>query len=739
MNRLLIAALLAMALGVLLAVTLKVDTNPNRIFGEDAAPITALETEAGRQGAVLIRAEDKDLQHRIAGKALEALAHPSVERLSKGPETGNPAVLDWLFLHRFRLAPPEPDDLTAEAMAQRLTEAVALLTSSEGIVLGDRLLRDPTGSFSRLIGTLDGLRPELNSDGGFWQGSEGGALIFVTFRDQPLDARAMGALVRELRGLSDGDRVSVHLAGPRFISTEVSAATERGATLAGGIAGALLLLWLLFALRDWRGFGAVLLPLVLGLGTATLAVQMIFGSVHVIALGFGGALAGLALDYPLHLAGHGRAGSSRARRLIGVGVATTVTAFLAMTGAGLEVLTQTGLFVAIGLAVAALVSLLLTTNPSETRTLPMERLFWSLPGGLATLGILAVAGAVTVWQAAPGIDRPLFDLPEQVATDLASVQRAARMPATRHLLQVSGDTTEQVLEREDALKQILDQAVKAEEISGYRMARSILPPTSTQMTELPAADTLQPVFVTALQRAGLQPDYATTLIQAYDSAQRTRPVLPGDWRAHPDLAPLLSGLNVEGETASDTVLLFPPLDTDALGARFDKAVVAGVSFEDLADGIWASVSELRATAANWLGIGAAFATLVLVIMLQKVAPVLRIVVTVGAALALTAGLLTAFLGSLTVFQIVALTLVVGIGVDYALFLDPGADPAERRRAARSVSLCAISTLLAFVTMAWSDVRVMGEIGLTVSLGVLMVIVLSLGMMGRRDRPISSEN
>ena len=100
--------------------------------------------------------------------------------------------------------------------------------------------------------------------------------------------------------------------------------------------------------------------------------------------------------------------------------------------------------------------------------------------------------------------------------------------------------------------------------------------------------------------------------------------------------------------------------------------------------------------------------------------------------------LTLMIGSLTVFQIVALTLVVGIGVDYALFLDPAATRQEKVLAARSVSLCAGSTLLAFVTMAWSDVRVMGEIGLTVSLGVLVVIVLSMGMMGRQDGPKSTE-
>ena len=733
MNRLWIAALFVLALGIAQMLSLRVDTNPSGIFGDGAAPITALETQAGRQGAILIQAKDRDTRLRLAASALKLLEHPAIEQVSSGPETGDTTTLEWLWRHRFRLAPPTSEDLTPEQMKHRMTEAVDVLTRSEGMVLGDRLLRDPTGSFNRLLKRLDALRPNLGSDGGFWQVKNGGTLLFLTFTDEPLNVRTLGPLTTSLRALSDGTNASIHLAGPRFISTEVSAATERGAMLAGGIASVLLILWLLYALRDWRGFASVLLPLALGLGTAALAIQTMFGSVHVIALGFGGALAGLALDYPLHLAGHGESGSSRARRLIGIGAATTVTAFLAMTGAGLEVLTQTGLFVAIGLGVAAFASMALGRAPAETRALPMERLGWHLPGGIVTLAAFVVVGAAMVWSAPAMQQRPLFDLPSQTEEDLATIREAVAMPITRQLLVVSGEDADQVLQREADLQPILTAAVYAGELQGFRMAADLVSPVSEQVQPMPEPAMMRPVFEQALVLAGLQPDYATVLQQTYAEAQQAPMVSPEDLRARPDLAPLLSGL-LQGESGSqDTVVLLPPINAPALKARLDSAALDGVQFDDLADNILAAIAELRATSAMWLGIGAGFATLVLALMLRDVSALIRIVFTVGAALALTAGFLSATLGTLTVFQIVALTLVVGIGVDYALFLDPRAQRDERVLAARSVSLCAGSTLLAFVTMAWSDVRVMGEIGLTVSLGVLLVIVLSMGMMGRQGR------
>ena len=729
MMRLAVAGILALILGVTLAATLRVDTNPSGVFGEGAAPITALETEAGRQGAILIRAEDRDVRMEIARLARELVSHPMIERVSAGPAAADPKALDWLWQHRFRLAPPDRVDMTPEAMALRLSNAVDQLTRSEGLVLGDRLLRDPTGSFERVIEQFASFGSDLGNEGGFWRGRDGGLLMFVTFEDRHLDARELGILTTSLRGLADGRDASIHLAGPRFISTEVSAATERGASMAGGIAGCLLILWLVFALRDWRGFTAVLLPLVLGLGTATLCLQFLYGSVHVIALGFGGALAGLALDYPLHLAGHGRTGASRARRLIVIGAATTLTAFLSMTGAGLEVLTQTGLFVAIGLGVAACVSILLGTARSDTRRVPLDRLFWRLPGGRLTLAGLLCIGAGIALQTSTDINRPLFDLPDQVERDLVEVQRAAPMPATRHLLKVRGDTAQQVLEREALLIPVLDDALAADEIGGYRMAYSVLPSISRQQLDVPSPADLTEGFEQALRRAGLQPEYAEVLRDAYAEGLTSDLVRPAEFRAVPDLAPLLSGLSVQADGVEDTVLLFPPLDADALALRLAASTVEGVSLTDLAKAIWASVETLRATAATWLGIGAGFATIVLAVMLRQVSSVLRIVLTVGASLAITSAILTFVLGSLTVFQIVALTLVVGIGVDYALFLDPSVTRREQVVAARSVSLCAGSTLLAFVPMAWSDVRVMAEIGLTVSLGVLVVIGLSLGLMG----------
>jgi predicted exporter len=97
---------------------------------------------------------------------------------------------------------------------------------------------------------------------------------------------------------------------------------------------------------------------------------------------------------------------------------------------------------------------------------------------------------------------------------------------------------------------------------------------------------------------------------------------------------------------------------------------------------------------------------------------------------LAAGLLTALLaslltGGLGVFHIVALTLVIGIGIDYGIFLTLSENDEQYAAAVRSVLLCAATTLIAFLTMALFGVSVLVDIGMTVSIGVVAMVGVNL--------------
>ena len=88
-------------------------------------------------------------------------------------------------------------------------------------------------------------------------------------------------------------------------------------------------------------------------------------------------------------------------------------------------------------------------------------------------------------------------------------------------------------------------------------------------------------------------------------------------------------------------------------------------------------------------------------------------------------------GLLSLFDLMALTLVAGLGLDYALFYSKNhqrGNEADLEKAqgatARAVLLCALSSLLVFGILACSSVPLLQGIGTTVACGVVAAYLLA---------------
>ena len=89
--------------------------------------------------------------------------------------------------------------------------------------------------------------------------------------------------------------------------------------------------------------------------------------------------------------------------------------------------------------------------------------------------------------------------------------------------------------------------------------------------------------------------------------------------------------------------------------------------------------------------------------------------------------------SLTVFHLISLILVAGLGLDYALFFEHAADdPVEQRRTLHAVLVCSISTLFVFALLAASSLPVLRAIGLPVTIGVVSNFFLALYLTTPRE-------
>ncbi|MEM7505723.1 MAG: MMPL family transporter [Pseudomonadota bacterium] len=726
MTRWLLAWALLAGLVVGAVLTVEPRSDAASIFGAERSGADLLDTVEGRGLTIAIVSPDRAARNQVALEIAEALRNdPMIADVAAGPAAPSAEVLDWLWQHRFRLTPPGAEDLTPDAMAARLLDAQAALTRAEGLVIAPYLLRDPTGSFQRLLSKLSSPGQGVQQSGGVWQARDGSAaLIFARLADRPYDIAATGDLTVRIRGMAAQSDLRAIVIGPRAVAADISRQTERAAVWASGLAGALLLGWLCLVLRRPQAVLVCLLPLAIGFAAAALTVQLAFSSVHVLALGFGGALMGLAIDYPLHLLSHPREVRQRARRLVLLGAGTTAIAFLSLTGAGLPAFAEIGVFVATGLLSAALTTrLLLSDTVAPVRPLRFERLLWHLPYKPLLAAILAGLGISLVVTFETGDDR-LVALPGAVEDDLHALRSMLTLPSGRYRLTVEGASAEEVLQRQRALLPVLDQMRVDEVIGGFQMLGQVLAPVSQQQDlALPDRGTFVAIAEQALRNADMAPDFAEALGADYLAAIQAPVVVPDDLRQLGVTRGLAARLGPGGAGWIEAVALYDTALPDKLANYLAEASVPGVSFLDTRQSLSSDLAELKARVLQWLAIGAVLAFGFLALVSARPRDSIAIALSCAGALGLTMLVLLIATGPLGVFQIMALILVVGIGVDYGIFLTLGGE--ERVDAARSCGLCAVSTLLAFGVMAFSSAPVLAEIGLTVSLGVIAMLGLHL--------------
>ena len=79
-------------------------------------------------------------------------------------------------------------------------------------------------------------------------------------------------------------------------------------SIASTILVAALLLW---RFRSPWVLGVIAVPVVLGIAAAALVVQIAFGFVHGVAVGFGMTMLGVTVDYPVLLVGHRKQGEAK--------------------------------------------------------------------------------------------------------------------------------------------------------------------------------------------------------------------------------------------------------------------------------------------------------------------------------------------------------------------------------------------------------------------------------------------
>ena len=695
----------------------------------------------------------RDLAQRLAASGLFGV-------VGNGDLARSARERELIMHYRYLLSPAvSPARFTPEGLSAALEESLALLASPAAPFLRKILPQDPTGE-ARLVveGLVAGGGPALRD--GVWFSRDGARALLVAETLAPgfdLDrqAQALAAIERAFTEVApQGARLL--LSGSGVFGTTARATIQSEARWLSAAAAALVVAILLGTYRSLAPVALSALPVATGILAGITAVACLFGAVHGITLAFGATLMGEAVDYPsyafIQAARGERLGGTMSRigPTLRLAVLTTVFGASAMALSSFQGLAQLGVLTMVGVGVAGLATrwVLPAVTPVDwvsrkAYALPfdVERAVALLRRGLPLMAVLTVAAiGVIAWRQDSLWEDDLASLsPVSESAKALDVALRAELgaPDARFLAVTRGKDREAALEAAEAAETALSQAVERGWIASYDTPARYLPSAKTQerrRAALPDAQALRRNLALATRESPFREGLFEPFVQAVEKA-RSGPLLTDEALRGTAYALRVDGLLVrDGEgwaaLASLSGVTQPVALSAALGA-------AGCALLDLKGESNSLVNGYRDESLRFVVFGLLAIALLLAWSLESPLRAARVLVPVLMALMLDVAILLAAGIRISLFNLVALLLVVGIGVNYALFFNrPVSETEERRRTLLSLVVCCATTLCAFGCLALSQTPVLRALGITVALGTVLSLMVSAALSERPAQKLS---
>ncbi len=578
-------------------------------------------------------------------------------------------------------------------------------------------------------------------------------LLVATLGDKPFSMAAQQAYSNTLASVRQTLPAGVSLIAVGMVE-HVIAATEQAkkemSTIGLGSLVAVVLLFL-SSFSALRPLFYSLLPILVGTAAALLVCLLVFGSVHLLTLVFGASLIGVSIDYSFHFFSeqlfHPEAarGGSSLRKIfpaISLGLLTSAVGYLSLALAPLPGLREMALFSVVGLTAAYLSVVcwfpLLPAGRYRSSWSPVKNLaaallkFWQwhnrqrLPW-LPLLLLLLVVYASASMRSSDNI-RGLDSAPLELLERQQLFSDVSGLKPTSQFFVVAGDTMETLLQREEQLLLALQQQVNEGTLGGVQALSQQLP---SQFAQQHNFQLLKKELVDsgAAESFMRELGMSAALIEAYLQSFRDpayHPLTFLQWRQL-GLANTLQAqwFSLPDGSYASVVQLFDVTDLQALAAV--AGPLDGVEWLDQVADISGLMKVYRQLANSLILLAYVFIYLLLVYR-YGFRKALRLIFppAMAAAVALATAALLGW--PLSLFNSLALLLVLGIGIDYSIFfaeLDrQQLSSGEHLPTMFAILLSALTTILAFGLLSLSATPALASIGITVLSGIFIAFLLS---------------
>jgi predicted exporter len=627
--------------------------------------------------------------------------------------------------------------LSPEGMQRALGERLIQLMGPSGALV-ERQLRDDPLDLSGLV--LDQLRQagpfEVQVEAGLLLDRSGTRSVILA---RPATSSLEGgtdSVAALLDEHAAATALPVRWMGGHRHAADAESLLRGDGQRAGMVGGVLLIAVLLLGFRSVRPLLGALGPVTMA-GAAVFAAAGLRSPVHGISLAFTAALLGLALDYWIHLyvAASERGGDTFADRLAGarsalwalrmplaLGAGSTLGACLLLLTSQYPVVQDLGAMGGAATAGALLGTVLLGpvaiavvgATPTRGWALP------ELPPWLRAIGLVVGLGLLVSGLGSRFDGDPRNLSPLRPETRALEAELGARYGGFGRggMVVVDGPDLDTVLDRTERVQRAL------EALPGVRVVgpAGVLPGAESRAARralLPPVDELQLRLDGAATAAGFTP-LAVEGAAARMHAVADAPLGPESWddTALADVSRTHLRYD-DGRVQAMVALVLP----DVSVAEQAQAVVqvadpdAHMVLPSLLSAVGAQ--EIVRELLRLGGLALAGVVLALGIRYRAPRPVVAALIPVLAALAGATGVMRLLGVQWNAISACGMVLVVGLGLDYGVFL---AEARGKAHAVRAVGLSAATTLAGFGVLALARTDTLRGVGIAISSGLLAALV-----------------
>jgi predicted exporter len=713
---------------------------------------TRMVDSAQQRLIVLVGADDWAQANRAADAYDRVLAqHPDLLQ-SADPMTDH---RDWLALfqpHRLNLLTAQAEaDLRSQPKQYWTDIALAKLYSPfAGLQLG-AWRDDPFGLFGRWVQARAQETPVRPRDGRLFVGDSQRQYVVMPFR---LRVPAFSMVAQEaVIPLLEQARQAAYKVVPQVevvaagVILYAAAAGEQASlevtTIGfGSILGIVVLMWVTF--HSLKSIALIMLSIGIGCLGALSVCWLLFERIHLLTLVFGASLIGGAQDYGTYFLCNRIAPDTQPldswqllRRLLPALVLTVVTTVIGYMGLALTPfpgLRQMAVFSTVGLVFAWLTVVFWFPTLVRPGTLRSARLAhwcavslerWPLlrlnRSALWVMGLFMVFAVFGLSRLGVQDDiRLLQNPPKNLIDDQSKLSRLLDAPTPAQFYIVRGTTSEVVLQREEMLKERLDPMIEKHVISGYQAMSNWVPSSRAQAARRNLIDQ------TLLNKNGPLAALAAQIGEDGEWVAATRahllasalPLIPDDFLKTPASESWRHLWLGQMDDSYASIVALRGLSKAGMPLlQQGTGGLDGVQWVDKVDEISSVLGRYRKYM-SWVVLLSYFAVYGLLYPRYRSAT-WRVLAPTTLASVATLALFGVAGQNLQLFHVLALMLLLGVGVDYGIFLQE--HPHRRDPIAwLAVGLSALSTLLSFGLLSLSKTPALQAFGLTMLIGTITV-------------------